>query len=81
MFIKNLFTNNYLSRFHTGGQANIGDDSGKIWTLTLQIHFAVKMDNPLDHVRLTSEVKPAHKRNEGRESATRDRTKIDLVVK
>ena len=64
---KNYFTNNHLSWFHTGRQANLGDDSGKIWTLILQIHFVVKMDKRLHYVSLT-----AHKRKQGRVPATRE---------
>ena len=28
----------------------MGDGSGKVWTLTLQIHFVFKMDNRLHNV-------------------------------
>ena len=48
---KNLFTNNYLSRFITR-QANIGDDRGRILTLILQILFVVEMDDRLHYVSI-----------------------------
>ena len=43
--------------------------------------FVVKMDNCVHYVSLTSNVKRADKRKEGRDSATRDFTKMDLLVK
>ena len=73
----NLYTNKYLSRIHIGRQKNISKDSGKIWTVILQIHYVVKKDDRLQYVSLTSNV---NKRKEGRDSPARDFTKMDLVV-
>ena len=42
--------------------------------------FVIRMDNRLHYVSLTSNVKQAHKEKRGRDSATRDFTKKDLVV-
>ena len=35
----------------------MGDDSGKIWTLSLQILYVVKMEYRLHYVSLTSKAK------------------------
>ena len=56
----------------------MGDGSGKIRKLILQIHFVVKMNNRINYVNLTSNVKRVHKRKEGRNSATRDFTNMEL---
>ena len=55
--------NKYLSRVHTGREANMSDGSGKIRTLISQIHFVAKMNNRMHHESLTSSVKRAHKGN------------------
>ena len=57
------------------------DDSGKIWTLILQINYVVKMDDRLHYVCLSSNVKQPRKRDEKQDSATIDSTKMHLVVK
>ena len=48
---KTFFTNKYLSRFHTGCQANMGDDiddSGKLFDIDFaNIYVIVRMENRL----------------------------------
>ena len=66
------------TKCYIGGQDNTGDDSGKVWMLILQIQYVVKMNDRLHYISLSSDVKRAHKRKEGRESATRDFTKNGL---
>ena len=71
----------HFSWIHHGPQtpqAKMGDDSGKVWTLILQIHYVFKMDNRLHYVSLQSNVKRTHKRKEERDSATIEYSKWTL---